>query len=152
MGTIRIVAEREVSAPADVVYGYLADMGEHHPRFLPDAFSGFEVESGGVGEGTIVKFTVAAGGRRRDYRMRVSETDPGRLLTESDTMSSLVTTFAVTPRDRSCLVRIETTWQGASGVGGFFERLFAPRVMRAIYVDELERLNAYALERSGRAG
>ena len=36
------------------------------------------------------------------------------------------------------------TWEGAGGIGGFFERLFAPRVMRGIYADELERLDAYA--------
>jgi len=43
-------------------------------------------------------------------------------------------------------VQICTTWDGAGGIGGFFERMFAPRVMRAIYADELERLNAYARE------
>ena len=42
------------------------------------------------------------------------------------------------------LVQISTTWEGAGGIGGFFERLFAPRVMRGIYADELERLDAYA--------
>jgi hypothetical protein len=36
--------------------------------------------------------------------------------------------------------------QGAGGIGGLFERLFAPRVMRALYADELERLDAYARE------
>jgi hypothetical protein len=30
--------------------------------------------------------------------------------------------------------------------GGLFERLFAPRVMRALYADELERLDACARE------
>jgi hypothetical protein len=39
------------------------------------------------------------------------------------------------------------TWDGAGGIGGVFERMFAPRVMRAIYADELERLDAYARER-----
>jgi hypothetical protein len=29
-------------------------------------------------------------------------------------------------------------------VGGFFERIFAPKAMRRIYLDELDRLNAYA--------
>lgn len=58
MGTIHVSAERVVDAPADTVYGYLADMREHHPRFLPPAFSAFEVEAGGVGEGTITRFTV----------------------------------------------------------------------------------------------
>jgi hypothetical protein len=32
------------------------------------------------------------------------------------------------------------------GIGSFFERMFAPRAMRAIYMDELEWLNAYARE------
>jgi hypothetical protein len=43
-------------------------------------------------------------------------------------------------------VQIRTAWDGAGGIGGFIERTFAPRVMRAIYADELERLNAYAHE------
>ena len=49
----------------------------------------------------------------------------------------------------TCQVRISTTWQGAGGVGGFFERLFAPRVLRRIYADELNRLDAYAREHRG---
>jgi polyketide cyclase/dehydrase/lipid transport protein len=147
MGTIHISAERAVDALADTVYGYLADMREHHPRFLPPAFSDFEIESGGVGAGTITRFKLTAGGRSREYRMQVAEPEPGRVLTESDTNSSLVTTFTVTPEDGASRVRICTTWEGAGGIGGFFERLFAPRVIRGIYIDELERLNAYARER-----
>lgn len=33
---------------------------------------------------------------------------------------------------------------GAGGVGGLFERLFAPRVLRRLYAEELERLDCYA--------
>jgi hypothetical protein len=146
MGTIVVSAERVVDAPADTVYRYLADMRDHHPRYLPPAFSDFRVESGGVGAGTVTRFTVTAGGRIRDYRMRVEEPEPGQVMTESDTGSSLVTTTTVAPRDGASLVRISTTWDGAGGIGGVFERMFAPRVMRAIYADELERLNAYARE------
>jgi hypothetical protein len=144
MATILVSAERTVDAPADAVYGYIADMREHHPRFLPPAFSDFQVESGGVGEGTITRFTVTAGGRSRQYRMKVAEPEPGRVLTESDTGSSLVTTTTVTPQGGRSLVTMSTTWQGAGGIGGFFERLFAPRAMRGIYTDELERLDSYA--------
>ena len=144
MATILVSAERTVDAPADAVYGYIADMREHHPQFLPSAFSDFQVESGGVGEGTITRFTVTAGGRARQYRMKVAEPEPGRVLTESDTGSSLVTTTTVTPQDGRSLVAISTTWEGAGGIGGFFERLFAPRAMRGIYTDELERLDSYA--------
>jgi Polyketide cyclase / dehydrase and lipid transport len=146
MGKIVVCAERVVDAPADAVYRYVADMRDHHPRFLPPAFSDFRVESGGTGAGTITRFTVTAGGRTRDYRMKVDEPEPGRVLTESDTGSSMVTTTTVSRQDGDSLVQICTTWDGAGGIGGFFERMFAPRVMRAIYVDELERLNAYARE------
>lgn len=119
-------------------------MRGHHPHFLPPAFFDFQVESGGVGEGTITRFTLTAGGRTRQYRMKVAEPEPGRVLTESDTGSSAVTTFTVTPQGGQSVVQIATTWEGAGGIGGFFERLFAPRVMRSIYADELERLDAYA--------
>jgi uncharacterized protein YndB with AHSA1/START domain len=144
MAKIVVSAERVVDAPAEAVYRYVADMREHHPRFLPPAFSDFEVESGGTGAGTITRFKVTAGGRTRDYRMKVDEPEPGRVLTESDTASSMVTATTVTPRDGASLVQISTSWNGAGGIGGFFERRFAPKAMRAIYTDELERLNAYA--------
>jgi len=103
-----------------------------------------------VGEGTITRFTVTAGGRSREYRMKVTEPEPGRVLTESDTASSLVTTFTVIPQGTTSRVRISTTWQGAAGIGGFFERLFAPRAMHRIYADELDRLNTYAREQANR--
>ena len=146
MARIAVSAERTVDAPADTVYRYVADMREHHPRYLPPAFSDFRVESGGVGAGTITRFTVRAGGRTREYRMRVAEPEPGRVLTESDTGSSMVTTTTVSPQGGASLVRISTTWDGAGGIGGLFERMFAPRVMCAIYADELDRLDAYARE------
>jgi hypothetical protein len=144
MGTIRVKAERDIAAPPDVLYGYIADNREHHPNFLPEAFSNFQVESGGVGAGTITRFRITAGGRSREYRMAVAEPEPGRVLTESDTGSTLVTTFTVSPRGGGARVQIATTWEGAGGVGGFFERLFAPRVLRKIYEEELERLDTYA--------
>lgn len=139
-----VSAEATVDAPADTVYGYLADMREHHPRFLPPAFSDFKVESGGVGAGTVTRFTMTAGGRVREYRMTIAEPEPGRVLTESDMNSSAVTTFTVTPRSGVSFVQISTAWDGAPGIGGFFERMFAPRVLRGIYADELKRLDAYA--------
>jgi Polyketide cyclase / dehydrase and lipid transport len=135
-----------VNAPADTVYGYIADMREHHPRFLPSAFSDFQVESGGVGAGTVTRFKVTAGGRTREYRMTVAEPEPGRVLTESDIGSSLITRTTVTPQGDTSRVEISTSWQGAGGIGGFFERIFAPKALRGIYEDELRRLDAYARE------
>jgi uncharacterized protein YndB with AHSA1/START domain len=141
-----VSAEAAVAAPPDTVYRYIADMRDHHPRFLPSAFSDFRVESGGVGAGTVTRFRMTAGGRTRDYHMKVAEPEPGRVLTESDMDSSAVTTFTVSPQGAGSLVRISTAWDGATGIGGFFERMFAPRVLRGIYADELRRLDAYARE------
>jgi hypothetical protein len=91
----------------------------------PPAFSDFRVESGGVGAGTITRFKVSADGRTREYRMKVAKPEPGRILTESDTGSSLVTTTTVSPRGGASLVQISTAWDGAGGIGGVFERMFA---------------------------
>lgn len=142
MAPISVSAERTVGAPAPEVYGYIADYREHHQHFLPPAFSDYHVESGGVGAGTITRFKFTAGGRTRQIRHQIAEPEPGRVLTESDTMSSSVTTWTVTPQGNTCLVQISTTWQGASGVGGFFERMFAPPGLRRIHDGILTNLDS----------
>ena len=143
MAKVEASAERAIDAPADEVYGYLADLHQH-PRFLPPAFSDYQVLEGGVGAGTVTQFKVTAGGRTREYVTRITEPEPGKTLVETDTKSSLVTTFSVSPRDGKSLVRITTNWDGAGGIGGFFERTFAPRALRRLLLDELDRLNTYA--------
>jgi hypothetical protein len=50
-----VSAEGMVDAPADAVYRCIADMRDHHPRFLPPAFSDFQVESGGTGAGKATR-------------------------------------------------------------------------------------------------
>jgi hypothetical protein len=149
MAAIHVSADGPVGAPPDTVYGYVADMQTHHPKFLPPAFSDFRVESGGVGAGTIISYNLTAGGRTRSYRSQVAEAEPGRTLTESDMNSSAVTTFTVVAEGGASRVTIASTWQGAGGVGGFFERLFAPRVLRGIFEDELRRLDTYARQQAG---
>lgn len=152
MSQIRVEVEKDIDAPAELVYRLIADHQRHHPKFLPPAFSDFQLESGGVGEGTVTRFKVTAGGRTRTYHMDVTEPDPGRVMRESDRESSLVTTWTVEPQGSSARVHLCTTWDGAGGIGGFFERTFAPRVMRGIYADELERLNQYARQQATASG
>jgi len=79
--------------------------------------------------------------------MTISEPAPGTLV-ETDANSTLVTTFTVTGRGEDALVKIATTWEGAGGIGGFFERRFAPRVMEKLYADELERFAAFVQARA----
>ena len=145
MAKVVASAERSVDAPAEQVYSYLADMNLHQ-RFLPPAFSDFKIEQGGVGAGTVTSFKITAGGRTRSYRMQVSEPAAGRTLVETDTGSSLVTTYDVAPQGDKSLVSITTSWDGAGGIGGFFERTFAPRAIERLYNEALDRLNAYATE------
>lgn len=143
MGTINVSESAPISASADLVYRLIAD-DAHRAKFLPDAISDFTVVEGGVGAGTVHSFTVSAGKRQRPYVMVVSEPEPGRVLVETDRNSSLVTTFTVTPTGGNCSVEIRTTWNGATGIGGFFERTFAPGALRKIYAEELAKLAAYA--------
>lgn len=149
MALVTVTAEAPIKASPSTVYALIRDFREHHPRFLPHNFTEYRVEQGGVGAGTVITFTITAMGRTRGYRMRIAEPSPGHVMTESDTMSSMVTTWTVTPAgEDASRVRIETHWEGAAGVPGFFERLFAPRGLRRIYNGELRRLDRYAREQS----
>src|SRR5262245_25281638 len=132
MAVISVVAEGAVEAPARLVYDLIANFREHHPNFLPRSFSHLEIEQGGVGAGTIITFTVAALGRERRYRMRIDEPEPGRVMTESDTLSELITVWTVTPDGDTSRVRIESRWEGAEGTAGFFERLLVLPTIRRI--------------------
>lgn len=149
MATVRAMAWSRIAAPAARVYAILADYNQHHPRILPPAFSEWKVEEGGVGAGTVVSFRGKAGGRDRFFRMQVAEPQPGQVLTETDLLSSMVTTFTVVPDgEAACRVRIETVWESAGGIGGFFERTFAPLVLRRLYKQELQNLDRYAQQQT----
>lgn len=143
MAMITVSQAAPVRASAEFTYRLIAD-DSHHAQFLPDAISDFRTVEGGVGAGTVHAFALTAGRRKRPYVMRVAEPEPGRVLTETDQGSSLVTTFTVTATGATCTVDITSRWQGAGGIGGFFERMFAPKALAAIYAQELQRLDAYA--------
>ncbi|HJP70782.1 MAG TPA: SRPBCC family protein [Candidatus Limnocylindria bacterium] len=140
-------AERRVCAPADRVYGYIRDFKDHHPYFLPPEFSGLVVEEGGIGAGTVHRFTLKLGGKTRTARVRVEEPVPGRVLTETEPTTGLVTTFRVEPSgEQQCVVRISTVYK-ARGVRGMFERLAVPKLLARLYLSELALLERYALSR-----
>lgn len=86
-------AELTIAAPPDRVYACIAGFRRHNPQWLPPAFSSYQVESGGAGEGTVVGYGLKLGGRWRAYRMRLAEPEPGRALTESDLASSFIATL-----------------------------------------------------------
>jgi hypothetical protein len=78
----------------------------------------------------------------RDQLLTVTQPDADTLV-ESDANSSMVTAWTVHPTDAGLTtVRVRTTWNGAGGIGGFFERTFAPKGLRRVYEQILERLDA----------
>jgi Polyketide cyclase / dehydrase and lipid transport len=141
MSEVVATTERRLDAPADRVRAALADYAGTRPRILTDQFSGYRVESGGTGSGTRARWRFAATSKRvRDQDVEVSEPD-GRTLVETDRNSSMVTRWTVRPAgDGASTVEVRTTWNGAGGVGGFFERTFAPRGLQRVYDAMLERL------------
>lgn len=101
------------------------------------------MREGGQGAGTLVHWRLQATSKRvRDCLFDVTAPTPGQLV-ETDRNSTLVTTWTVTPagEGRSRVV-VATSWQGATGVGGFFERTFAPKGLNRIYDEVLAALAA----------
>jgi hypothetical protein len=143
MSEVVATAERVVRAPVEQVRAALADYAGTRPRILPEQFSEYRVEAGGQGAGTRVHWRFAATSKRvRDQLIEVTEPRDDSLL-ESDVNSSMVTTWTVSSVDAGVsTVRVRTTWNGAGGIGGFFERTFAPKGLRRVYDSMLERLDA----------
>ena len=142
MSEVVTTAEHVVRAPAERVSAALADYEGTRRRILPEQFSDYRVESGGHGEGTRVHWRFAATSKRvRDQLMEVTQPSPD-VLVERDANSSMVTTWTVSGADTGVsTVRVRTTWNGAGGIGGFFERTFAPKGLARVYSSMLERLD-----------
>ncbi|MFI1094372.1 SRPBCC family protein [Streptomyces sp. NPDC020917] len=143
MALVEATTERIVAAEPERVYDALADYTGTRGRVLPEQFSEYEVREGGQGAGTVVHWKLQATSKRvRDCLFDVTAPTPGRLV-ETDRNSSMITTWTVTPAGtgRSKVV-VTTAWQGATGVGGFFERTFAPKGLGRIYDEVLAALAA----------
>ena len=143
MGQVRAVTSRQVGAPAQVVFDALADYAKVRPQILPAQYSGFAVREGGVGAGTVAQWRLQATSKRaRDVVATVSV--PAALtLVETDANSSMVLTWTVAAQgEMSSVVTLEAVWNGAGGVGGFFERTFAPKGLNRIHDEVLGKLAA----------
>ena len=133
MAQVKASTQRSIGASADQVKQALADYTDTRPKLLTEHFSEYEVREGGTGAGTKVHWKLAATSKRvRDCLIAVTEKD-GALI-ESDEHSSMITTWTVRGVDDAhSTVSVETTWNGAGGIGGFFERTFAPGGLAKIY-------------------
>jgi hypothetical protein len=143
MTEVVATAERAVRAPAERTLAALADYENVRPRLVTEKFQDYRVESGGQGAGTRVAWRFAATKSRVRQQVMTVTQPTANTLVESDENSSLVTMWTVHPADGGLTtVRVRTSWQGAGGIGGFFERTFAPKGLRRVYETMLERLDA----------
>jgi uncharacterized protein YndB with AHSA1/START domain len=141
MAQVTARTQRTIDAPAERVQAALSDYETVRPQILTENYGDYRVEAGGHGAGSRVHWTLQATKKRvRDQLVEVSEPTEGRIV-ESDTNSSMVTTWTVAPEgaERST-VTVETTWNGAGGIGGFFERTFAPKGLQRIHDGVLSNL------------
>ncbi|HEY1966703.1 MAG TPA: SRPBCC family protein [Pseudonocardia sp.] len=142
MGQVSVTARKTVHGSVDQVRAALADYQTTRPKILTEHYSDYQVRAGGHGAGSQVRWKLAATEKRvRDQVIEVTES--GNALVESDQNSSMVTTWTVAPSDGGLsTVEVHTTWNGAGGIGGFFERTFAPAGLRKIYDGVLSNLDA----------
>ncbi|MFB7945260.1 SRPBCC family protein [Kitasatospora phosalacinea] len=143
MGKVHAATERTYGADPARVYEVLADYAVTRPKLLPAQYSEYEVRAGGQGAGTQVHWKLqATESRVRDCLFTVSAPSPEKLV-ETDANSSMVITWTVSAVGESgSRVTVEADWTGAGGIGGFFERTFAPKGLNRIHDQVLANLAA----------
>ncbi|MFG2822127.1 SRPBCC family protein [Kitasatospora sp. NPDC048365] len=141
MGKVYATTERVYQAAPARVYEALADYTGTRPKILPAQYSEYEVRAGGTGAGTQVHWKLQATEKRvRDCLFTVSAPSPEKLV-ETDANSSMVITWTVSAvGEAQARVTVEASWTGAGGIGGFFERTFAPKGLNRIHDQVLANL------------
>lgn len=134
-----------IEAPVDAVTTAIANYAQVRPRIQPEQFSAYRLIEGGQGHGTVAAWNLQATKKRnRDVKATVTVDDAGAhwSLVEKDENSSMATTYTVREATGGSLVEMTTSWDGAGGVGGFFERTFAPAGLKRIQHQLLSNLKS----------
>ncbi|WZH52709.1 MAG: SRPBCC family protein [Nocardioides alkalitolerans] len=141
MAQVTAVAEAAVAAPPADVIAALADYTTTRPAILTDRYTDYAVLEGGTGSGTVATWRLHAT-EKRVRHVVADVTADATSVVEKDRNSTLVTRFDVAASGAGSTVTVTTTWQGAGGIGGFFERTFAPKGLRRIHEELLANLAA----------
>lgn len=124
MNQVHAFAERVLPVPVARARAAVADYRGVRARIAAPRLRGYEVLSGGVGAGTVLRWTQGFG-RARDCLVEVSAPRPGTLV-EADRRSTQVLTWTVDGSDELASVRVVVTWEGGHGLRGLVERVVAP--------------------------
>ncbi len=128
-----------IDAEPETVLSAVADYQTVRPKILSSHYSGYQVLEGGQGAGTVATWKLqATKSRVRDVKATVDVA--GHTVIEKDANSTMVTNWTVAPAGTGSSVTVKTTWTGAGGVKGFFERTFAPLGLKKIQAEVLDNL------------
>ena len=131
MGQVSAASSVTIDAEPAAVLAAVADYQNVRPKILSSHYSDYRVLEGGQGKGTVAEWKLqATKSRVRDVKADVDVA--GHTVIEKDANSSMVTNWTVAPAGTGSTVTVKTSWQGAGGVGGFFEKTFAPLGLRRI--------------------
>jgi len=152
MSKIKAKAAAIINARAEDVYTTLADYRHGHPKILPPKnLYDLQVEQGGYGAGTIIRFKSRLLGVEQSFRQRVSEPEPGHILIERDidTVQDECSTFTVTPVEQGQKTHFEilTTVNPDPGLKGLIERIVVPLFLSPVLRDEIQRMEKVAQQR-----
>jgi len=115
----------------------LADYETVRPQILTENYGDYRVEPD-----KRVHWTLQATKKRVRDQLVTVEVDRDHIV-ERDANSSMVTTWTVASEGTNrSTVSVETTWNGAGGIGGFFEKTFAPKGLARIHDGVLANLDA----------
>ena len=141
MGQVSASSTVIVDAAPDTVLAAVADYTTVRPRILSPHYSAYQVIEGGQGAGTVASWKLqATKSRVRDVKATVDVA--GHTVIEKDANSTMITNWTVAPAGEGSSVTVKTSWQGAGGIGGFFEKTFAPLGLRKIQGEVLANLKS----------
>jgi hypothetical protein len=139
MGQVSASSTVLIEAAPDAVLAAVADYQTVRPKILSSHYSDYSVLEGGQGAGTVVTWKLqATESRSRDVKASVDVA--GKTVIEKDANSTLVSNWTVAPAGTGSTVTVKTSWTGAGGVKGFFEKTFAPLGLRKIQDEVLGNL------------
>ena len=148
MGQVSAASTVLINAAPDVVLTAVADYQTVRPKILSQHYRDYQVVQGGQGQGTVAKWKLrATESRVRDVQANIDVA--GHTVIEKDANSSMVTNWTVAPAGDGSTVTVKTSWDGAGGVKGFFEKTFAPLGLKKIQGEVLANLKKEVESASG---
>jgi len=139
MGQVSAASTVLINAAPDDVLTAVADYRNVRPKILSPQYSDYQVLQGGQGAGTVARWKLqATKSRVRDVQVDVDVA--GHTVIEKDANSTMVINWTVAPAGPGSSVTLKTTWTGAGGAKGFFEKTFAPLGLKRIQGEVLANL------------